>query len=107
MYSQLIQRSVAAESSVNFGTLDNGPAPLAGQNVVTSDGERVGEVILVKSNVEGRIQAVYFRTTGWLGFGKRTVAVATGEFSVTGQDVILNINSTEVSALPEAAPLRG
>jgi hypothetical protein len=79
-----------------------GPAPVAGQNVVASDGQRVGAVTDVTSSAAGYVRELRFKTGGFLGFGARTVAVPAGRFAVSGQDVYINLSSRDVAALPEA-----
>jgi hypothetical protein len=59
-----------------------GPPPIAGQVVMTSDGQRAGEVAGVKAAPDGRVQEIHVKTGGMLGFGTRTVAIPAGSFAV-------------------------
>lgn len=81
----------------------NGPAPMAGQNVVTIDGNRIGAVSAIESSPGGHVKAMLFRTGGFWGFGARTVKVPAGRFAVTGQDVYINFTARDVERLPETA----
>jgi hypothetical protein len=84
-----------------------GPAPVPGQIVMASDGQRVGEVAGVKSAPDGKVQEIHIKTGGFLGFGSRTVAVPFGSFAVSGQNVQLSLTSTDVGNLPSIAPDQG
>jgi PRC-barrel domain len=99
----------AAPSGQSTGDLTTagpatGPAPLAGQIVMASDGQRVGEVAGVKAAADGRVQEIHIKTGGLLGFGARTVAIPADRFTVSGQNVQLSLSSAEVGKLPAIAP---
>jgi hypothetical protein len=85
----------------------NGPAPMAGQNVVTTDGQRIGAVTAVEASPGGHVKAMFFATGGFWGFGRRTVAVPAGRFAVTGQDVYINFSARDVERLPDMAAGQG
>ena len=85
--------------------LANGPSPLEGQNVITSDGERIGEVTAITSTKDGHVQQIHFKISGLLGFGQRTVSVPVGHIAVTWQNVVLDLNSIYVSSLPSSPPI--
>lgn len=78
----------------------NGPAPMAGQNVVTTEGERIGEVAAVTETASGHVKEMLFKTGGFWGIGARTVAVPAGRFTVNGQDVFINLTHKELQHLP-------
>jgi hypothetical protein len=74
---------------------------LVGLDVFSSDGTRVGDVRAVSTGPSGDIVALYVRTGGFLGFGARTVAIPQGRFTRTGRSVRLDLDSGQVSELPE------
>ena len=74
---------------------------LVGLDVFSSDGTRVGEVRSVNTGPGGDIVSLHVRTGGFLGFGGRIVAIPEGKFIRTGQSVRLDLNSDEVTGLPE------
>jgi sporulation protein YlmC with PRC-barrel domain len=74
---------------------------LVGLNVFSSDGTRVGEVRAVNTASSGDIVALHIRTGGFLGFGGRIVAIPQGKFMRSGQSIRLDLDSDEVTGLPE------
>jgi sporulation protein YlmC with PRC-barrel domain len=74
---------------------------LVGLNVFSSDGTRVGEVRAVNTGGSGDIVALHIRTGGFLGFGGRIVAIPHGKFIRSGQSIRLDLDSDEVTGLPE------
>jgi hypothetical protein len=84
-----------------------GPTPLPGQLVMTSDGQRAGEVTGIKSAPDGKVEEIHIKTGGLLGFGGRTVAIPAGSFAVSGQNVQLSLSSTDVGKLPAVQPVQG
>lgn len=78
-----------------------GPQALIGLNVYSSDGTRVGEVRSVATGPNGDIVALHIRTGGFLGFGGRIVAVPGGKFIKSGQSIRLDLDSDQVSDLPQ------
>jgi len=74
---------------------------LVGLNAFSSDGTRVGEVRAVNTGANGDIVALHIRTGGFLGFGGRIVAIPQGKFIRSGQSVRLDLDSEEVTGLPE------
>lgn len=82
------------------------PAARTGQDLVgllvfSSDGTRVGEVRSVNTGRDGQIVSLHVRTGGFLGFGGRIVAIPEGKFFRSGQSVRLDLDSDEVTGLPE------
>jgi sporulation protein YlmC with PRC-barrel domain len=74
---------------------------LVGLNVFSADGTRVGEVRSVATGPKGEIVALHIRTGGFLGFGGRIVAIPEGKFIRSGQSIRLDLDSDEVTGLPE------
>jgi PRC-barrel domain protein len=74
---------------------------LVGLNVFSSDGTRVGEVRSISTGPSGEIVALRFHTGGFLGFGGRIVAIPQGKFIRSGQSIRLDLDSNEVTGLPE------
>jgi len=74
---------------------------LVGLNVFSADGTRVGEVRAVNTGPSGDIVALHVRTGGFLGFGGRIVAIPQGKFIRSGQSIRLDLDSEEVTGLPE------
>jgi sporulation protein YlmC with PRC-barrel domain len=100
-----MQPSMQAPSSGRGATLDVKPVP--GLGVVTTDGQRIGEVAEVKTTSDGKIAAIHVKTRGLLGFGGRTVAVPPAKFTVAGQNVQLSMSATEVAKLPAVEVPKG
>lgn len=103
---QVVTRATASHGLLTDPNL-NGPAPMAGQNVVTIDGDRIGAVTAVEASPGGHVKAMLFRTGGFWGFGARTVKVPAGRFAVTGQDVYINFNTREIERLPGTSADQG
>ena len=74
---------------------------VVGLNVFSADGTRVGEVRSVNTGPSGDIVALRIHTGGFLGFGGRIVAIPQGKFIRSGQSIRLDLDSDEVSGLPE------
>jgi hypothetical protein len=74
---------------------------LVGLYVFSSDGTRIGEVRAVNTGSSGDIVALHIRTGGFLGFGGRIVAIPQGKFMRSGQSIRLDLDSDEVTGLPE------
>ena len=74
---------------------------LVGLDVFSSDGTRVGDVRAVSTGPSGDVVALHIKTGGFLGFGGRIVAVPQGRFTRAGRSVRLDLDSGQVSELPE------
>jgi hypothetical protein len=74
---------------------------LVGLDVFSSDGSRVGEVRSVSTDPSGAVVALHVRTGGFLGFGSRIVAIPEGRFTRSGKSIRLDLDSDQVSNLPE------
>jgi hypothetical protein len=74
---------------------------LVGLMVFSADGTRVGDVKSVDTGPGGNVVALHVRTGGFLGFGGRIVAIPGGKFIRSGQSIRIDLDSDEVSGLPE------
>lgn len=74
--------------------------PMIGLAVFGSDGQKVGEVKEVKASADGKVEEIHVKTGGLLGFGGKTVAIPSGKFNKSGQNVQLALTSDDVSKLP-------
>jgi hypothetical protein len=74
---------------------------LVGLVVFASDGTRVGEVRSVSAGPGGDIVALHVRTGGFLGFGGRIIAIPGSKFIRSGHSIRLDLDSDEVTGLPE------
>jgi hypothetical protein len=74
---------------------------MVGLDVFTADGTRIGDVRGMSTGPGGEVVTLHVRTGGFLGFGGRIVAVPQGRFTRTGQIVRLDLDSDQVSGLPE------
>jgi hypothetical protein len=81
--------------------------PVAGLAVMAADGQRVGEVIGVKSTADGKVDSIQVKTGGVLGFGGRMVSIPPTKFTVAGQNVQLSMTSAEVAKLPPVEAPQG
>jgi sporulation protein YlmC with PRC-barrel domain len=80
--------------------------PLVGLAVFGSDGQKLGEVQDVKTEADGKVQAIHIKTGGFLGFGGRMVAIPSDKFTRSGQNVQVNMTYNEVTALPKVEDKR-
>lgn len=74
---------------------------LIGRDAFSQDQTLMGPVERVATASDGRVQAIFIRTGGFLGFGARLVSVPEGKFQMRGQNVQLQLTSEEVQKLPE------
>lgn len=78
---------------------------LAGTDVLSSDGDDVGEVSHALVDAEGNIQFVVFDVGGFLGVGERVVAVPWGSLEVvpdeTRPHLVYNGTQADLEAMPE------
>jgi sporulation protein YlmC with PRC-barrel domain len=75
--------------------------PLIGLAVFSSDGSKLGSVQSVKTDPDGKVKAIHFKSGGFLGFGGKMVEIPEGKFTKTGDNIQLGMTSDEVSKLPE------
>jgi sporulation protein YlmC with PRC-barrel domain len=97
-------QATAAPGTVE-GTLVVKSSTLAGTDVVSTDGDDVGEVSHALVDAQGKIQFVVFDVGGFLGVGERVVAVPWGSFQVvpdeTRPHLVYNGSQADLEALPE------
>jgi sporulation protein YlmC with PRC-barrel domain len=78
---------------------------LAGTDVLSADGDDVGEVSHALVDAQGNIQYVVFDVGGFLGVGERVVAVPWASFQVVPDDtrphLVYGGTQAELEALPE------
>jgi sporulation protein YlmC with PRC-barrel domain len=74
--------------------------PLVGLPVFGTDGQKVGEVRDVRKESDGQVKAILIRTGGFLGFGGKTVAIPSGKFARSGQNIQVAMTYEDVSKLP-------
>lgn len=77
-----------------------GEESLVGRDVFSQDQTLVGQVERVASK-DGRVQAIFIRTGGFLGFGARLVSISEGQFHMRGRNVQLQLTSEDVQKLPD------
>lgn len=75
---------------------------LIGRDAYSQDQTLMGPVERVATTSDGRVQAIFIRTGGFLGIGARLVAVPDGKFSMRGQNVQLQLTSEDVQKLPSS-----
>jgi hypothetical protein len=73
---------------------------LVGLQALSSDGSKLGSILGVKADAEGKTTAIVLKTGGFLGFGGHMVAVPQGKFTRTGDTVQVSMTADEVSKLP-------
>lgn len=82
-------------------------ASMVGLPVVTSDGERVGDVERVVAGDDGTMKEVLIRTGGFLGFGAKRIAIPVDKIAQQGKTIRLTMTAKEVGSLPEAPAQSG
>jgi sporulation protein YlmC with PRC-barrel domain len=87
------------------GTLVAKSSTLAGTDVLSTDGDDVGEVSHALVDAQGNIRFVVFDVGGFLGVGERVVAVPWGSFQVVPDEnrphLVYNGTQADLEALPE------
>ena len=82
-------------------------ASIVGLPVVTSDGERVGDVERIVAGDDGTMKEVLIRTGGFLGFGAKRIAIPVDKIAQQGKTIRLTMTAEEVGSLPEAPAQSG
>lgn len=72
---------------------------LAGKDIVTRDGETIGEVSRVLSNPGGQVLAVETEIGGFLGIGAQTVTIPADRLTVMTDAVVVAMTKAEIKAL--------
>lgn len=75
--------------------------PMIGQNALSSDGNKMGDVRAVKTGPDGKVTAIRIKVGGFLGFGGKIVEVPDTKFTQKGDTIQLGYTSDELSNLPE------
>lgn len=75
--------------------------PMVGQNALSSDGSKMGDVRAVKTGPDGKVTAIRIKVGGFLGFGGKFVEVPSSKFTQKGDTIQLGYTSDELSNLPE------
>jgi hypothetical protein len=82
-------------------TATNEKHPMVGQNALSSDGSKMGDVRAVKTGPDGKVTAIRIKVGGFLGFGGKFVEVPSSKFTQKGDTIQLGYTSDELSNLPE------
>jgi sporulation protein YlmC with PRC-barrel domain len=78
-------------------------AKLIGRNVVNTNGDTVGEIDSVVIDQSGKVRYAIVGVGGFLGIGKKDVALAWDELTISenGEKVTTNATKDQLAALPE------
>ena len=82
-------------------TAANEKHPMVGQNALSSDGSKMGDIRAVKTGPDGKVTAIRIKVGGFLGFGGKFVEVPSTKFTQKGDTIQLGYTSDELSNLPE------
>jgi sporulation protein YlmC with PRC-barrel domain len=88
--------TMAAPSSVDA-------AKLIGRNIVNANGDTVGKIDSVVIDQDGKVRYVIVGVGGFLGIGKKDVALAWDELTISenGEKVVTAATKDQLAALPE------
>lgn len=70
-------------------------------NVISSDKKNVGEVAAIQRDSSGKVIELHADVGGFLGIGETRVRLMPSQFTVLNKEVVLNLTSDQVSALPK------
>ena len=73
---------------------------LEDMDVVSADGEDIGDVEEVLGGADGQAAALALEVGGFLGVGERDVIVPLDQVTMQGDDLVLDMTQEEVEALP-------
>src|SRR5215510_15575554 len=97
-----------AQDNTTAGTVVGSPtavdaAKLIGRNVVNTNGDTVGEIDSVVIDQSGKVRYVIVGVGGFLGIGKKDVALAWNDMTISdnGEKVTTNATKDQLKALPE------
>jgi sporulation protein YlmC with PRC-barrel domain len=78
-------------------------AKLIGRNVVNANGDTVGKIDSVVIDQSGKVRYAIVGVGGFLGIGKKDVALAWDELTISenGEKVMTNATKDQLAALPE------
>ena len=98
----------AQDTTTATGTVVASPtavdaAKLIGRNIVNTNGDTVGEIDSVVIDQSGKVRYVIVGVGGFLGIGKKDVALAWDELSISenGEKVVTSSTKDQLAALPE------
>jgi sporulation protein YlmC with PRC-barrel domain len=92
----------AAATTPNSDAMPMSADDLLDQDVVTVEGEEVGEIESVIISNDGRVNALVVGVGGFLGLGEREVALDWNQVNVNNEgEIALNLSKEELEALPE------
>jgi sporulation protein YlmC with PRC-barrel domain len=108
MLSCPLSGGFAQDSTTTTGTVVGSPtavdaAKLAGRNIVNTNGDTVGEIDNVIIDQSGKVRYVIVGVGGFLGIGKRDVAMAWDDLTISenGEKVTTTATKDQLAALPE------
>jgi hypothetical protein len=81
-----------------------GQPRLAGLPIYSSDGVRVGEVIRVKSGLDGKPQMIQAEMGSLLGLGTSIVFITPDEFEARGEGIQLRMPAEQLRSVLESQP---
>jgi sporulation protein YlmC with PRC-barrel domain len=98
----------AQDNTTATGTVMASPnavdaAKLIGRNIVNTNGDTVGEIDSVVIDQSGKVRYVIVGVGGFLGIGKKDVALAWDELTISenGEKVTTTATKDQLAALPE------
>jgi sporulation protein YlmC with PRC-barrel domain len=98
----------AQDSTTTTGTVMASPsavdtAKLIGRNIVNTNGDTVGEIDSVVIDQSGKVRYVIVGVGGFLGIGKKDVALAWDELAISenGEKVTTTATKDQLAVLPE------
>jgi sporulation protein YlmC with PRC-barrel domain len=104
----LVSGSSFAQDTTTAGTVVGSPtavdaAKLVGRNIVNTNGDTVGEIDNVIIDQGGKVRYVIVGVGGFLGIGKRDVAMAWEDLTISenGEKVTTTATKDQLAALPE------
>jgi sporulation protein YlmC with PRC-barrel domain len=108
MLSCPLSGGFAQDSTTTTGTVVGSPtavdaAKLVGRNIVNTNGDTVGEIDNVIIDQSGKVRYVIVGVGGFLGIGKRDVAMAWDDLTISenGEKVTTTATKDQLAALPE------
>jgi sporulation protein YlmC with PRC-barrel domain len=100
--------ALAQDNTTATGTVMASPnavdaANLIGRNIVNTNGDTVGEIESVVIDQSGKVRYVIVGVGGFLGIGKKDVALAWDELAISenGEKVTTTATKDQLAALPE------
>ncbi|WP_417694090.1 PRC-barrel domain-containing protein [Roseibium sp.] len=75
---------------------------MTGYTITTVDGESVGEVASVNRDASGNLISIEAEVGGFLGIGADTVTIPADRFTISGEELKLNMSEAEVKVLADS-----